>query len=528
MACCGFVRRHSYNMVMAALLAVGLTTVEAQAPDGCTFALGMKSGYIKDDQLTASSWNTTWYYQPWGARLNGTKAWQTNTTDPSPWLQVDLRPPVIPRYITSVQTQGLWAGWVASYTVEISNDTTDWILYENGKNFTGNNDGGSVVQVDVDPPIFANFLRIYPNTCHGTLCRLRMELIGCDGIDHCVNVTCLNNGTCIDGLDDYRCACVPGYTGKDCEINIDECVSGPCQNGGTCIDGVNGYSCACAPGYTNQTCGIDIDECLSKPCQNGGTCTDGIDSYNCTCAAGYTGLTCQLEIDECQTGPCQNGGSCINGVDDYSCTCAPGYTGQTCGIDIDECVPGLCQNGGSCIDGVNGYSCTCAPGYTGQTCVMDLDLSTTNLPPTVTPTAVKDKVTVGVTEPGASGGTDFLSVSAADVAWIALWTAVAVAILLLLIIVIALCCCLVKTWKKDRRVESKEELILAQRDSAVGVRRPRPHKLSPAVPFPAERGRCDTTKKSPPKVSLTDVETPVVIPRPYVRSYNSPWDPLDF
>ncbi|XP_019632707.1 PREDICTED: venom prothrombin activator omicarin-C non-catalytic subunit-like [Branchiostoma belcheri] len=145
----------SYNVFVVAFLASGHTIVEAQAPDGCTFALGMSSGYIQNEQLTASGWNTTWHYQPWGARLNGGRAWQTNTTDPSPWLQVrwppitlvtgdvttyhhgymgvDLRPPVIPRHITSLQTQGLWQGWVSSYTVEISNDTTDWLPYENGK-----------------------------------------------------------------------------------------------------------------------------------------------------------------------------------------------------------------------------------------------------------------------------------------------------------------------------------------------------------------------------------------------------------
>ena len=36
--------------------------------------------------------------------------------------------------------------------------------------------------------------------------------------------------------------------------DIDECVSTPCQNGGTCTDNVNGYSCACVPGYTGVEC----------------------------------------------------------------------------------------------------------------------------------------------------------------------------------------------------------------------------------------------------------------------------------
>ena len=36
-------------------------------------------------------------------------------------------------------------------------------------------------------------------------------------IDDCVNVTC-NNGQCRDGVNNYTCACDPGYTGSVCDI----------------------------------------------------------------------------------------------------------------------------------------------------------------------------------------------------------------------------------------------------------------------------------------------------------------------
>ena len=35
---------------------------------------------------------------------------------------------------------------------------------------------------------------------------------------------------------------------------IDECLSSPCQNGGTCTDLHAGFECACIPGYSGSEC----------------------------------------------------------------------------------------------------------------------------------------------------------------------------------------------------------------------------------------------------------------------------------
>ena len=37
-------------------------------------------------------------------------------------------------------------------------------------------------------------------------------------IDDCSDTPCAHGGECIDGVDEYSCNCVPGYTGNDCDV----------------------------------------------------------------------------------------------------------------------------------------------------------------------------------------------------------------------------------------------------------------------------------------------------------------------
>jgi hypothetical protein len=80
------------------------------------------------------------------------------------------------------------------------------------------------------------------------------------GINECDEKPCLNGGKCVDlgdvkhGEHYYKCVCLPGFTGKNCETNINECDPSPCLNGGNCVDGVNDYTCKCPAGYTGKDC----------------------------------------------------------------------------------------------------------------------------------------------------------------------------------------------------------------------------------------------------------------------------------
>ena len=36
--------------------------------------------------------------------------------------------------------------------------------------------------------------------------------------------------------------------------DVDDCVPNPCENGGTCTDGINIFTCACMTGYSGKNC----------------------------------------------------------------------------------------------------------------------------------------------------------------------------------------------------------------------------------------------------------------------------------
>ena len=42
----------------------------------------------------------------------------------------------------------------------------------------------------------------------------------CSDTDDCYPNPCLNDGTCIDGVNDYNCTCVPGFVGKNCDCKF--------------------------------------------------------------------------------------------------------------------------------------------------------------------------------------------------------------------------------------------------------------------------------------------------------------------
>ncbi|XP_035666891.1 MAM and LDL-receptor class A domain-containing protein 1-like [Branchiostoma floridae] len=90
--------------------------------DGCNVPLGMESGWITDDQITASSADVD--FPTSSARLHGNDCWIPSIPQSS-WLQVEFATTMI---LTGIRTQGFRTGWITKYKIEYSETlSSTWI-----------------------------------------------------------------------------------------------------------------------------------------------------------------------------------------------------------------------------------------------------------------------------------------------------------------------------------------------------------------------------------------------------------------
>ena len=146
----------------------------------------------------------------------------------------------------------------------------------------------------------------------------------CVDVDECTSHPCLNGAECFAtypvAADSYYCACQPGSTGERCENDVNECgmpgtQSYKCINGGTCYESgsasrgtppppnllpidLGDFKCACQPTFSGKQCEATGMQCeTNNPCENGASCVDinPQPGYACQCLGGYEGVNCGVD-----------------------------------------------------------------------------------------------------------------------------------------------------------------------------------------------------------------------------------------
>ncbi|KAK9969463.1 hypothetical protein ABG768_027638 [Culter alburnus] len=166
----------------------GMQTLFLVLDNVCDHPLGLISGTVKDEHITASDSRGQWY--PHLARLHNTgkyNAWSTTKTGQH--IQVDFQRPVV---ISKVATQGarqyLKHNFVMNYTISYSTDKKKWIFYKGDsdtvrKTFEGNSEAYDTKENTFFPPLIGRYVRLHPSHSYNYP-TVRLEYFGCE-LDGC-------------------------------------------------------------------------------------------------------------------------------------------------------------------------------------------------------------------------------------------------------------------------------------------------------------------------------------------------------
>uniref|UniRef100_A0A3B5MK47 Coagulation factor V n=1 Tax=Xiphophorus couchianus TaxID=32473 RepID=A0A3B5MK47_9TELE len=166
----------------------GMQTLFLILDNDCYHPMGLESGSVKNDQITASNSRGNW--APHLARLNNQGKYNAWSTDKKgDWIQVDFKRPVV---ISQVATQGAWqffrSQYATNFSISYSNDRRKWIFYKGDsrefwKTFQGNEEASQTKKNTFFPPLIGRFIRLHPITWNNAA-TIRMEFYGCE-LDGC-------------------------------------------------------------------------------------------------------------------------------------------------------------------------------------------------------------------------------------------------------------------------------------------------------------------------------------------------------
>uniref|UniRef100_A0AAF5CXG2 Pyridoxal phosphate homeostasis protein n=1 Tax=Strongyloides stercoralis TaxID=6248 RepID=A0AAF5CXG2_STRER len=241
-------------------------------------------------------------------------------------------------------------------------------------NYTGN--------PEIDIRIRSKKTNSWPTVIPSCICEDNRAGVFCEleNVNPCNSNPCQNDGKCIPlKYLDYKCNCINGTSGKNCEI-IDPCFKNPCEwPGSTCVrkQQIIGmtvsykYDCICPQTDSHKRVCQNSAQgaCKNHKCKNNGHCAlcpdsngnsdscsenDIIQGYRCICPFGHNGKYCEKDGNVCDYNLCQKNSTCEvekNNPLNYKCNCKPGYTGKLCRLLTDWCAfKGnlLCGKNGVC------------------------------------------------------------------------------------------------------------------------------------------------------------------------------------
>ncbi|XP_019641555.1 PREDICTED: uncharacterized protein LOC109483039 [Branchiostoma belcheri] len=194
---------------------------EPNGGEACRDALGMESGHILDDDITASSRRGDDYKAQY-ARLKGNKNWAAKYNWIGQWLQVDL---TNVKRVTGTMIQGSAnvEAWVKYFTLQYGVDENSLVTYRHNdgidKFFKGNTNKNTQVTNLLDHPVDARYVRFYPQLWFFWI-SMRVEILGCDR----ENFTVCPEPPPVPNTDTSGPECIcPYWPGKNCTY---KCITG--------------------------------------------------------------------------------------------------------------------------------------------------------------------------------------------------------------------------------------------------------------------------------------------------------------
>ncbi|KAL5007409.1 hypothetical protein ScPMuIL_016215 [Solemya velum] len=365
----------------------------------CKDYTGIAKGYVRDEQLTASSQKND-FTKSYRGRLNNTAnpaldiggGWVAGVNDKNQYFQVDME---VPYKYTKIHLQGVDGEpkWITSFRVfYTNNDTGPWTLYSNNASntiFSANQDEDTVVDIELNPPILSRYIRLNPWTWSGGI-GLRLELSGCkQSVQRKYDTSCERCYTtwyCEGDGERRPCGrCEAGEVGP-CTVNPYEHSFGlasscsPCPVGWICHEG---YAKPC-PSLHHAECNESFCPSACEACKAGRSCLGGrthlcgigtFSTSDMEFCESCKGGTYQDELGQSSCKQCPAGHQSTPKSDRCS-VCSPSMystAGSLCApcAGVSEC-PCLdnskCFKGTACVNtGSGGHQCLeCPPGYQGD------------------------------------------------------------------------------------------------------------------------------------------------------------------